>query len=150
MINFLEKGLSKYGESIEIYQSIFTESKAVSLMLRCFANLIDLKFNNGNQLQFTNDNLMIWAESNSNPVGGICYTENLQFKSVNTVFVYTDELWQRRNIHRLCHNALENLMRKKNLNHIWSIVHSENNPSIISHERLGLSPSFTKYIKTLD
>lgn len=137
MQTLLETTTGKDGEPFDVYYSKVFESRAVSSMLRNYSDLIDKGLNVGNHIPFSNDNSIIWVENNGVPVGGICFTENLNQNSVYVIFSWTEHAWKRKNVRKVCGNALDNIMRQKNLVVVAALVHVDNLVNLAVADSVG-------------
>lgn len=140
----------KTGEDIKIYHSdTLIDSKAVSLMFRLYADLIDNKFTLGNYFGFNKDNSIIWAECDNMVVGGICYKNNLELFQCWIEFSFTHPDWRNKGINYVCHFELEEICKSSNIRHIASQVSVNNISRIKSCEKVGLKPTFYRMNKVI-
>ncbi len=140
----------KSGENIRIYQSdTLIDSKAVSLMLRLYADLIDNKFTLGSYFGFNKDSSIIWAEHDNKAIGGICYKNNYDIFQCWIEFSFTHPEWRNKGVNYFCHTELEEICKYGNIQYISSQVNVNNIARIKSCEKVGLKPTFYRMHKVI-
>ena len=111
----MNTAITKSNKEVNIYHKKLAESNAVTLMLRCYADLIEAGFNVKNSIGFSNDCQIIWCEYISKPIGGICFQELSNTSQVWINFSFTDKNWKQQGINKICHEYLEKYMISRNL-----------------------------------
>ena len=140
----------KSGKIAKLYHhEDLRDARAVPLMLRTYAEMIDKGFNIRYGLGFTNDSSMIWAEVDNVPVGGICFVKWGYSKTHWIALSFTDPAWRGEGINYHCHMELEQLTRERGFLYIASLVSVNNLPRIKSCERVGLQKEFYRMSKRI-
>lgn len=141
--------VTKSGKEVKVYHKRIAESSAVTLMLRCYAELIEAGFNIKSSIGFSNECQIIWCEYLDKPIGGICFQELPVISQAWINFSFTDTIWRQQGINTICHRYLENYMVKRNLKTVSSHVHVNNIARIKSCEKVGMFPEFYRMSKNI-
>lgn len=147
-----ENNILKNGKIAKIYYSNgLSTCRAVPLMLRTYADLIDEGFNIENSISFFNGSEIIWAEYDNMPIGGICFTKTTQGIIQNWISLsFTDLGWRNLGVNFICHRELEKLTIDAGIRYISSFVHVNNTSRIKSCEKVGMTAEFYRMSKKLN
>jgi predicted GNAT family acetyltransferase len=139
--------LDKIGKTVDFYKSpSLFGSPALALALRSQAELVENKMAFDTQLE--NSNRIVWAQIDSNVVGGLCY----KFKEFGCGFIvlsFTDPAYRGLGINLLCKQHFENDCIANHMTHVRTTVHVNNHVAFNNNKKMGLNPVFTTLIKQL-
>ena len=147
MITFLSDDVLSNSIAVKAYYAKTAESRAASLMLRLYADLIDSGFAIG--VAIPNNSHIIWLEQNNAPIGGICYSIQPELSQAWIIFSFTMPAYRGLGVNQVCHKYLEADMKKRGLAFIGSHVHIDNISRLKSCDKVGLKPNFYRMHKAI-
>jgi hypothetical protein len=139
--------LDKLDEKVDFYKSpTLFGSPALSLILRCQAELIDSNMSFG--IAVENTDRIIWAQIGPKVIGGIAYKFE-EFARGQILLSFTDPEYRGLGINLLCKKHCENDCIDNHMTHIVTTIHVHNYTSYNNNVKMGLTPMFTTLIKQL-
>lgn len=139
MVTLLKTTTDKYGNILKIYHShTLSNCKAVSLMLKCYAELIDKNYHNGdNSLYFDKHHEIVWVECDENAIGGLYY-KIIQEKNISwSTFGFAEPTQRGSGAIYACHYAQEEYLKTKGIYKMQGLISFTNTPSINFSKNFG-------------
>jgi hypothetical protein len=144
--------LSKHNSIIEPDDTLITyhtfglsDCRAVPLMLRVYADMIDSGHNGDYSVHFNNDHEIVWAEYNGKPIGGIYYIVRNNREIAWNTFVFVDNKWRSYRILPYCYEGLVSILLERNIKELHAYINVTNTRGIEFSRSVGFTTHPSKF-----